>query len=174
MFTFSLSLEERVLDSIYRMGFGESSDSAHDHNLFTAFISPLLLSSRIWPIRLSLFNRDSLEFDSIPALSFTSCPTKNCDLNLYWSAVLVEALIVCGILGVVFFSIFSFSIDLTLLLISGFVFRVLDFVKASQERMSTHLRLLKLEQISFFLANGLIAIGAIGGGGLGFYLFGSF
>lgn len=99
---------------------------------------------------------------------------KNCDLNLYWSAVLVEALIVCGILGVVFFSIFSFSIDLTLLLISGFVFRVLDFVKASQERMSTHLRLLKLEQISFFLANGLIAIGAIGGGGLGFYLFGSF
>jgi O-antigen/teichoic acid export membrane protein len=84
---------------------------------------------------------------------------------LYWSAAIQEALLVSVLLGAACAVAHAFSAELVLLLAAAFLLRLVDLLKAFQERASNHVQLLRWESFSHFAANGAVLTCACAGMG---------
>lgn len=87
------------------------------------------------------------------------------DQNLYWNGALQESLFVTILLGISFFSLFGFSLDLTLLLIAHYVARIVDVGKAFHERLFHHTNVLRLDAGSHIAASAITVLFAFAGMG---------
>jgi O-antigen/teichoic acid export membrane protein len=87
------------------------------------------------------------------------------DFNFYWSAALQEALFVFVLLGTILLVNQSYSFQLLLLLLAHLFLRLVDVLKAFQERLSKHEEILRIEFLVCLFVNGATLLGAIQGAG---------
>ena len=90
---------------------------------------------------------------------------EECDMTLYWNASLQEGLWVLLILAGILLLFFPLSSDLLLLLLSGFLSRIVDFLRAAQKRLSGQFELLKTEHIVPIFSNITVLSCLLGGAG---------